>query len=460
MKKRIALVLAGILAFSITGCMSDGNGGKIVSEESGEALDTENTVSESESAGKEEAEENGEKMVITYMEWGDEDVLEQAEAQFEKMYPNVDIVIDNCGHVYDDYVNKLKVTMAANEGPEVFKLQPGGLLNQFQDYLLPLNSYLEADFGENWKDEFDPSIYSQIEDEEGNWIGAPTYLSVAGPLFVNESLLEENGLTLPETYEELVECCRVLREKGIAPVAMGAKDDWANQDMIVTLFNQFAPGKVYEVEKGNGKWTDTDMVDALRQWQKYFTDGVFVDGALGLSIYNDALDLFDNGNAGFLFNGHWNMGQYVNAQDSPAREEMAAWSVIPLPPPEGKEPAVQVALSDMICVNRGIEDEAVREMAYKFALFFSSDFMTEFSKKEYVMQTAKNGVELSTTFYGESGPKMEESLKEMVKYNRGPRELSNVETKAELMVVLQEIAMGSLTPEEGAARVQAVADSQ
>ena len=59
--------------------------------------------------------------------------------------------------------------------------------------------------------------------------------------------------------------------------------------MIVTLFNQFSPGKVYEVEKGNGKWTDTDMVDALRQWQKYFTDGVFVDGALGLSIYNLSL---------------------------------------------------------------------------------------------------------------------------------------------------------------------------
>ena len=460
MKKRLALVLAGILVVSVAGCGSSGNGAANMSEESEASLDTGNTGSGAETAGTGEIPEDGEKIVITYMEWGAEEVLEQAAAQFEEMYPNVDIVIDNCGHVYDDYVNKLKVTMAANEGPEVFKLQPGGLQNQFQDYVLPLNSYLEADFGENWKDEFDSSIYTQIEDEEGNWMGMPTYLSVAGSLYVNESLLEKNGLEIPETYEELVECCQVLRKKGIAPVAMGAKDDWANQDMIVTLFNQFAPGKVYEVEKGNGKWTDPDMVEALSQWKKYFTDGVFVDGALGLSIYNDALDLFDNGNAGFLFNGHWNMGQYVNAQDSPAREELATWAVIPLPPPEGKEPAVQVGLSDMICVNKGIEDEAVREMAYRFALFFSSDFMKEFSKTEYVMQTAKNGVELSTTFYGESGPKMEESLKEMVKYNRGARELSNVQTKAELLVVLQEIALGSLTPEEGAARVQAVADSQ
>ena len=76
--------------------------------------------------------------------------------------------------------------------------------------------------------------------------------------------------------------------------------------------------------------------------------------------------------------------------------------------------------------------------------FLHPEYMTEFSKTEYVMQTARKGIELSTAFYGESGPKMEESLKDMVQYSRGVRELTNVETKAELLTVLQEIAMGAL----------------
>lgn len=54
-------------------------------------------------------------------------------------------------------------------------------------------------------------------------MGAPTYLSLAGTLFVNETILEENGLEVPTTYDELVNCCTALREKGIFPVAMGAK---------------------------------------------------------------------------------------------------------------------------------------------------------------------------------------------------------------------------------------------
>lgn len=401
---------------------------------------------------------DGEKITITYMEWGEEKLLLEAERLFEEMYPNVDVVIDNCGGVYDDYVNKLKVTMAAKEGPTVFKLEPGALLEQFKEYVEPLDAYLERDYGEQWKDNFEESIYEQIEDEKIGWVGAPTYLSVAGSLYVNETILEENGLTVPSTYEELLDCCNVLRERGIAPLAMGAKDDWANQDFIVTLCNQFAPGKIYEVENGNGKWTDPEMVKALEQWQKYFTDGVFIDGALGLSIYNDALDMFNDGKTAFFFNGHWNMGEYLNEEKAPKLEAEYKWGVIPLPAPEGKEPAVQVALSDMICVNKGIEDEETKDMAYKFAMYVSSDFMKEFSKAQYVMKTAMKGVELSTSFYGESGPKMEESLRNMIQYGKGVRELTNVETKAELLTVLQEIAMGALSPEEGATRVQMVAE--
>lgn len=84
------------------------------------------------------ADDSAEKIKITYMEWGDETRLKAAEEAFEAQYPNVDIVIDNCGGNYNDYVNKLKVTMAANEGPEVFKLQPGALLEQFKEYVEPL----------------------------------------------------------------------------------------------------------------------------------------------------------------------------------------------------------------------------------------------------------------------------------------------------------------------------------
>ena len=52
----------------------------------------------------------------------------------------------------------------------------------------------------------------------------------------------------------------------------------------------------------------------------------------------------------------------------------------------------------MICVNNPIEDEETKEMAYKFAMFFAGDYMSEFSKTTYIMQTAMKDIPLNTDF--------------------------------------------------------------
>lgn len=71
---------------------------------------------------------------------------------------------------------------------------------------------------------------------------------------------------------------------------------------------------------------------------------------------------------------------FLDEETGTKLEDSYKWTVIPLPASGDGETAVQVALSDMICMNNSIEDEETKEMAYKFAMFFAGDYMSEFSK--------------------------------------------------------------------------------
>ncbi len=41
-----------------------------------------------------------------------------------------------------------------------------------------------------------------------------------------KNFFEANGLSIPTTFDELVEASQVLSDNGVLPLAVGAKDGW------------------------------------------------------------------------------------------------------------------------------------------------------------------------------------------------------------------------------------------
>lgn len=51
---------------------------------------------------------------------------------------------------------------------------------------------------------------------DGRIYGIPAEIQANG-IWYNKALFDQCGLEIPETYDELLNCCKVLRENGITP---------------------------------------------------------------------------------------------------------------------------------------------------------------------------------------------------------------------------------------------------
>jgi len=218
---------------------------------------------------------------------------------------HTDIQIKYVQSEYNDYLNKLKLGMLTGEGPDLFGVQAGEMLVQYAEFMEDLTPYAEAAWGANWADRFYEFGLTQLQ-KNGKTQALPFFMSAAGYLWYNKTILDAHGLQPPATFEEWVQLSRQLNEKGVTPFIQGAKDSWVNFDMFIALANEISPGKIYEAEAGTVPWTDPDLVEAMRYWKRLFDEGIMQKGALGVSQYPDMHDKWAKGESVMILFGTWN----------------------------------------------------------------------------------------------------------------------------------------------------------
>lgn len=172
------------------------------------------------------------------------EIIDNAIKRFEESHPGVKIKYVN-GILKDDYSEWLSGKLLKGSGPDVFMI----LSEDFNTLssvgaMKSLNNILEKD------KEFDSEKYYRVSYESGQYQGeqfALPYESVPTLMFVNKTLLEEEGVKMPEndwTWGEFYEICRkVTKDTNVDGLIdrFGFYDyNW--QDAIysngVTLFNE------------------------------------------------------------------------------------------------------------------------------------------------------------------------------------------------------------------------------
>ena len=102
---------------------------------------------------------------------------------------------------------------------------------------------------------------------DGRIYGIPAEIQANG-IWYNKALFDQCGLEIPETYDELLNCCKVLRENGITPMARGTKDSFA----VWCLTNMFCRFGFYDhidnILAGEDKWNNEDLSNSLRSLRK------------------------------------------------------------------------------------------------------------------------------------------------------------------------------------------------
>lgn len=201
----------------------------------------------------------------------------------------------------ETYKTRIRTMAASNEMPDIFFSWDSGFLEPFVNAgrVLPLDEYIDEDIRAEMKDEFlDEFCF------EDRLYGIPSYRWVA-VLYCNRELYEKYNLEYPSTFEELLKVCRVFRENGVTPMAVGMKDRWTGAQITNTFLVQLAgKEKALDMLSGEVEPDETILKQAAGATLKLSEAGAFPSNVLELTR-DSAEDDFLSEKTAMEYMGTW-----------------------------------------------------------------------------------------------------------------------------------------------------------
>jgi len=154
--------------------------------------------------------------------------------------------------------------------------------------------------------------------------------------FINMEVLNAAGLQPARTYAELKAQVPVLRARGYETVIMPNQDSWVMQSCLFSMIAGRFGGADWHTKilNGQAKFTDADFVNALDFVRQLYDDGVIARSSLGVS-YGDGPGLFAANRGAYYIDGDWRVGAFITDSSTgqalipPARQSNIRISVFP-----------------------------------------------------------------------------------------------------------------------------------
>lgn len=305
MKKRL---LSVVLAVSMTAAMLTGCGSGS-SEEDGSSAQKDGDGKPTISVFTDYVESNSESVAVNFNK-----ALEQTKEHFADKYN-----IESEAVAIESYKEKIKAMVAADETPDIFMTWGAGFMESFVDAgkVEAIDDYMSDDAKNSIQTgaldmfEFDGKTYGLTANK---WVGA---------LYCNTALFEENDLEIPTTFDELIEVCKAFREKGIQPIALGAKDQWPCQQYINEFVIQLAGTEEANKMAFKEESMDNEYVaQACDYVIEMINAGAFNDGAMGLSN-EEAYAAFTRGENPMMYTNS-NYSSQAITDDSAIKDSVTA----------------------------------------------------------------------------------------------------------------------------------------
>jgi raffinose/stachyose/melibiose transport system substrate-binding protein len=253
------------------------------------------------------------------------EILEKLADQFHEEYPN--ITVKWTVRDFAAYPAQIKLALSSDDGPDACIGNLGWALDGpliKAGLLRPLDDYAEA-YG--WDERYPEIGLRQLkfsedgtEYGEGPIWGTPYAADVIG-WFYNNDMLDELGMDVPTTMDELEAVLEASKAAGQQPIILGNKDGWPIWHLLYNLIDQYTPaeeitGIVYGDEgasyEAEGIKTAMDKVVA-------WNDAGYLPPDVNSVAQADATADFKEGKALFFPAGSWeaadmpdNIGFFLN----------------------------------------------------------------------------------------------------------------------------------------------------
>ena len=236
--------------------------------------------------------------------WGD----------FSKQNPDITIIREDLFN--EPFHAKTEAYAASGNLPDVLYVWPSGRSTSLHEkkLLKDLGPLLDKD---NLKSKYLPVTMDPSQQASGYLAMIPQGITASHAFYINLEVLNDCGLKPAQTYAELKAQAPVLKAKGYETIIMPNKDTWVMQSCLFsTVAGRFGgEGWDQKILKGQAKFTDPDFVAALEFIDRLYKDGVIAPSSLGLD-YGDGPGLFATNKGAYYIDGDWRSGAFITDSDT------------------------------------------------------------------------------------------------------------------------------------------------
>lgn len=297
MKKLVALLLSGILVFSLAGC---GSGGKDKGTDS----------------------KDSSKKVLRVLNWGsteEERIANDAISRFNEDYPDVEVK-QTCVPVdsWSDFIQKWITMSTSGEAPDVINVGlEAAQMAVSNDLLMPLDDVVSGDeYLSELKEEYAPALLDgfSIDDKlYGLPSGTQTML-----IYYNKTMFDEAGLAYPKdgwTWDEFLENAKALTKEDGSVYGFGLSSSyfqltpwWVTNDAALVS------------EDSQPTLNSTEMVEAVEFLNQMVKDKVTPD-----PISSDVYTMFSSKQLAMVGAGRWVLNTWQDAGLTNADFDCVQW---------------------------------------------------------------------------------------------------------------------------------------
>ena len=208
---------------------------------------------------------------------------------------------------HEDFKQAIRAYLVADPAPDVMTWFAGNRARFFIDkgLIMDISDVWEQ---EGWIEKYPKGFLALSTVDDKQYFLPSSWYWWA--MFYRKSIFEENGITPPETWDELLTACDTLNENGIIPIAIGTKYRWTAAawfDYINMRLN--GPQFHLDLMLGKESYDDPRVKAVFEKWNELFEHNCFNEDAAAYD-WNEAVGFLGRGEAAMYL-----MGQFIT--DSP-----------------------------------------------------------------------------------------------------------------------------------------------
>ncbi|MGP4111352.1 ABC transporter substrate-binding protein [Streptomyces sp. 4N509B] len=231
--------------------------------------------------------------------------------EFQEAHPDIEVRNRLFGSP-DEYLPALQAAVAAGDPPEVFA--PHVLALEYGRNGITAN--LREELGESFVGEFFDSANGLFSDGDGQY--AVGWMAQTFGVFYDPAALADAGTDVPETWDDLIEVARAVRDTGREPLVLSNNPGTSGLDFWLPLITQITddPELVVRLDqqRDGASWESPEVVESLELVERLRQEEVFAANPNGIAG-NQAEQMLYTGQAAMLFSGSWTPQGF--AQEAP-----------------------------------------------------------------------------------------------------------------------------------------------